>query len=77
MIRKLDTVGMTPLLRTTFDLVGIDHDLKPQQLATLKVHPKQGESFDVSVVVQIDTPVEKDDYRAAGILPYILAQILA
>jgi aconitate hydratase len=46
------------------------------QQATLKVHKADGESFDIPVVVRIDTPVEKDYYRAGGILPYVLAQIL-
>ena len=48
----------------------------PQQQATLRVHKADGSSFDVPVIVRIDTPVEKDYYRAGGILPYVLAQIL-
>jgi aconitate hydratase len=28
------------------------------------------------VIVRLDTPVEIDYYRAGGILPYVLAQIL-
>jgi aconitate hydratase len=60
----------------TFDIVGIGNDLKPMQQATLRVHPASGASFDIPVVVRIDTPVEKDYYRAGGILPYVLAQIL-
>ncbi len=31
---------------------------------------------EVPVVVRLDTPVEIDYYRAGGILPYVLAQIL-
>ena len=52
------------------------------QQATLRVHPgrtdspSQPLSFDIPVIVRIDTPVEKDYYRAGGILPYVLAQIL-
>ncbi|TAG10790.1 MAG: aconitate hydratase [Verrucomicrobia bacterium] len=60
----------------TFDLLGISNDLKPQQQATLRVHPANGAAFDIPVVVRIDTPVEKDYYRAGGILPYVLNQIL-
>jgi aconitate hydratase len=30
----------------------------------------------VSVIVRLDTPIEIDYYRAGGILPYVLAQIL-
>ena len=46
------------------------------QIANLRVHPANGAAFDVPVIVRIDTPVEKDYYRAGGILPYVLAQIL-
>jgi aconitate hydratase len=38
------------------------------QQATLRLHKPDGTSF--------DTPIEKDYYRAGGILPYVLAQIL-
>jgi aconitate hydratase len=60
----------------TFDVLGISNDLKPMQDAILRVHPATGASFDVTVVVRIDTPIEIDYYRAGGILPYVLAQIL-
>ena len=75
-VNKEDYDKIKGLGDATFDLVGIDNDLKPMQIATLKVHPASGESFDVPVIVRIDTPVEKDYYRAGGILPYVLAQIL-
>jgi aconitate hydratase len=76
-VNKDDYEKVKALTDVTFDLIGIDNDLKPMQQATLKVHPPSGESFDIPVVVRIDTPVEKDYYRAGGILPYVLAQILA
>jgi aconitate hydratase len=46
------------------------------QHATLRVTKSCGEAFDIPVVVRIDTPVEKDYYRAGGILPYVLGQLL-
>jgi len=76
-VNKDDYEKVKDLADATFDLVGIDNNLKPMQQATLKVHPASGESFDIPVIVRIDTPVEKDYYRAGGILPYVLAQILA
>jgi aconitate hydratase len=76
-VNKDDYEKVKDLASATFDLTGIDNDLKPMQQATLKVHPADGESFDIPVIVRIDTPVEKDYYRAGGILPYVLAQILA
>ena len=60
----------------TFDLIGISNDIKPQSEATLRVTKSDGSSFDVPVVVRLDTPIEIDYYRAGGILPYVLAQIL-
>ncbi len=44
--------------------------------ATLRVAPVEGPEFDIPVIVRIDTPIEIDYYRAGGILPYVLAQIL-
>ena len=44
--------------------------------ATLVVKPANGAAFNVPVIVRIDTPIEIDYYRAGGILPYVLAQIL-
>jgi aconitate hydratase len=41
-----------------------------------KVKGLSDATFDVPLVVRIDTPVEIDYYRAGGILPYVLAQIL-
>ncbi len=75
-VNKEDYDKIKGLGDATFDLTGIDNDLKPMQIANLRVHPANDESFDVPVIVRIDTPVEKDYYRAGGILPYVLAQIL-
>jgi aconitate hydratase len=76
-VNKDDYEKVKDLADATFDILGIDNNLKPMQQATLRVHKADGSSFDIPVVVRIDTPVEKDYYRAGGILPYVLAQILA
>ncbi|MEY3395067.1 MAG: aconitate hydratase AcnA [Verrucomicrobiota bacterium] len=75
-VNKTDYDKVKDLADATFDILGIDNDLKPQQQATLRVHKADGSSFDLPIVVRIDTPVERDYYRAGGILPYVLAQIL-
>ena len=75
-LRKEDYARVKHLADATFDLTGISNKLKPGQQATLTVHPPGGESFDLPVIVRIDTPVEIDYYRAGGILPYVLTQIL-
>ncbi len=73
---KSDYDKLQGLADATFDLLGISNDMKPMSDATLRVHQADGSSFDVLVIVRIDTPVEIDYYRAGGILPYVLAQIL-
>jgi aconitate hydratase len=73
---KADYDRVRTLSNATFDLLGVSNDIKPQSEATLRVHPQDGPSFDVPVIVRLDTPVEIDYYRAGGILPYVLAQIL-
>jgi aconitate hydratase len=75
-VKKEDYERVKDLGDATFDLVGIDNDLKPMQRASLRVHPANGPAFELPVIVRIDTPVEKDYYRAGGILPYVLTQIL-
>ncbi len=46
------------------------------QDATLTVTQADGTSFDIDLVVRIDTPAEVDYYLSGGILPYVLNQIL-
>jgi aconitate hydratase len=73
---KADYDKVKDLSDATFDLLGLSNDFKPMSEATLRVHKSDGSTFDIPVVVRIDTPVEIDYYRAGGILPYVLAQIL-
>ena len=61
----------------TFDLTGLNADLKPLQDVTLVVHRANGQSTDVQVTVRIDTPIEVEYYRHGGILPYVLRQLVA
>ena len=61
----------------TFDLRGLNADLKPRQDVTLVVQRANGQSEDVPVTVRIDTPIEVEYYRHGGILPYVLRQLVA
>lgn len=64
-LRGDETIGVIP-----------DPDLKPQSDATLVITRPDGQSRELGVVLRIDTPVEVDYYRAGGILPYVLRQLL-
>ena len=61
----------------TYDVVGLDANIKPQQDLTLKITRKDGSVENVSVRCRIDTPIEIDYYQHGGILPYVLRQLLA
>lgn len=61
----------------TFDIEGIEGDLKPQQDVTLVIHRSNGDSQRVPVLLRIDTPIEVDYYNHGGILPFVLRQLLA
>ena len=59
----------------TVDVIA-DPDLKPQSKATLVITRPDGHRTETRVILRIDTPVEVDYYRAGGILPYVLRQLL-
>ena len=61
----------------TFDLIGISDNMKPQQDVTLKITRKDGSSQSVALLLRIDTPIEVDYYRAGGILPYVLKELVS
>ncbi len=53
-----------------------DAALAPQSEATLVIRHKDGREQRVTTTLRIDTPIEVDYYRAGGILPYVLRQLL-
>jgi aconitate hydratase len=61
----------------SYDIVGLDANIKPQQDLTLKVTRKDGSTENVPVRCRIDTPIEIDYYQHGGILPYVLRQLVA
>ncbi len=60
----------------TFDLLGINDHLKPQQDVTLTITRTDGSKQYVTLLLRIDTPIEVDYYRAGGILPYVLKELV-
>jgi aconitate hydratase len=61
----------------TFDITGIEGQLRPRQKATLRVHRKDGSVTEAPVTVRIDTPIEVDYYEHGGILPFVLRQLMS
>ena len=72
---SVETLGITG--KETYDLKGLEGEIKPQQMATLVIHRENGESQEVQVLLRIDTPIEVDYYKHGGILPFVLRQLLA
>jgi aconitate hydratase len=60
----------------TFNLKGIDDDLKPGQDVTLEIIRSNGQVDTTSLRVRIDTGIEVEYYRHGGILPYVLRSLL-
>ena len=61
----------------TFDLLGIDGELKPRQEVTLVIRRRDGTTQQAPLTLRIDTPIEAEYLRHGGILPYVLRGLLA
>jgi len=61
----------------SYDIVGLDAHIKPQQDLMLKITRKDSTVENVAVRCRIDTPIEIDYYQHGGILPYVLRQLVA
>ncbi|MFJ3316506.1 aconitate hydratase AcnA [Herbaspirillum huttiense] len=72
---SVQSLGITG--EESFDLKGLEGEIKPQQEATLVIHRKNGETQEVKLLLRIDTPIEVDYYKHGGILPFVLRQLLA
>ena len=72
--------GVTPITlhldgSETYDLEGLEKEIKPQQDLVLVIHRKSGQIDRVPVTLRIDTPIEIEYYQHGGILPYVLRQL--
>ena len=52
-------------------------ELRPQGEARLLIQRADGSRQEARLTLRIDTPIEVDYFRAGGILPYVLEQLLA
>jgi aconitate hydratase len=61
----------------TFDLEGLEGvDVRPMQDVTMRINRADGASDEVALTLRIDTPIELEYYKAGGILPFVLRQLL-
>jgi aconitate hydratase len=62
----------------TFDLIGLENqEIKPRQNLTLQIIREDGTTEEAVLTLRIDTPIEIEYYKAGGILPYVLRQLLS
>jgi aconitate hydratase len=61
----------------TFDVTGLEGDLRPGQDVTLTIRRRDGSTKSVAVTLRADTPIELEYLRHRGILPYVLREIMS
>lgn len=72
---SVSSLGITG--NESFDLLGLENDIKPQQEVMLVIRRANGQRQQVKLLLRIDTPIEVDYYHHGGILPFVLRQLLA
>jgi aconitate hydratase len=60
-----------------FDILGLDDQLQPNSLLTVRATAADCTVKEFEVRVRIDSPVERDYYRHGGILPTVLRKLLS
>ena len=61
----------------TFDILGLDQPLQPQQRLRAVVRYPSGEQRPIELLCRLDTQVEVEYYRCGGVLTYVLNRIAA
>jgi aconitate hydratase len=59
----------------TFDILGLDGELTPQQILRAIVRYPNGHTHEIQLQSRLDTLVEVQYYRAGGVLTYVLNRI--
>ncbi|MGC3989261.1 MAG: aconitate hydratase AcnA [Chthoniobacteraceae bacterium] len=60
----------------TFDVIGIDDNIKPMSDVTLVIHRADGTTDQQTLRSRIDTGIEVEYFRHGGILPFVLRQLI-
>ena len=58
-------------------ITGFADDLRPGQMATLKIVRANGETETTELLIRIDSPVEVEYYKHGGILDYVIRNFLS
>jgi len=60
----------------TYDIVGLEHGLKPRQQITVKATRQDGSAFEFQTIARLDGPIDVRYYKNGGILPAVLRKLM-
>ncbi|HEX7056638.1 MAG TPA: aconitate hydratase AcnA [Bacilli bacterium] len=72
--QSYSSLGITG--RETFDILGLNNDIKPGQTIKVKATREDGSTFEFAAIVRLDSVVDVEYYRNGGILQTVLRQIM-
>jgi aconitase A len=70
-----ESLGLTG--RETYDILGIEHDLKPRQEVTVKATREDGSTFTFQTTARLDSAIDVTYYKNGGILSTVLRRLLS
>ena len=70
-----DSLGLSG--RESFDIPGVANSVEPGSTITVTATSDAGDVTTFETLVRIDTGIENEYYRAGGLLPYVLRQMMA
>jgi len=69
-----ETLGLTG--RETFDILGVELDLKPRQQVTVRGTREDGSTFEFTTIARLDSPIDVTYYKNGGILLTVLRRLM-
>lgn len=70
-----ESLGLTG--RERYDIIGIDGELKPRQLMTVRATSDDGATREFQAIARLDSPIDIRYYRNGGILLTVLRRLAA
>jgi aconitate hydratase len=71
--QNAESLGLTGM--ETFNIEGIDDDLKPGQELSVKITSTNGDVSSFQILVRIDSPIEVEYYKNGGVLHTVLREM--
>ena len=68
-----ESLGLTG--RETYDILGINDDIKPRQMLKVIATDDEGRKTEFEVIARLDTPIDVDYYKNGGILQTVLRNL--